>query len=166
QDAAYLNKKRTVHGEPAITPLFTRVDAEDAIRALTARAYEFWFDLHRARMRVTFLDAGHILGSAITIIHAREGNNLIRLGFTGDLGVKNKLILRDPQPAPLLDYLIMEGTYGDRVHEAVRDSETLLAEIVTQTTERGGKTIIPAFALDRTQEIVYSIHRSILKGII
>src|SRR5581483_2832328 len=117
-----------------------------------------------ARARVQFLDAGHILGSAITIFHAQEGDRLIRLGYTGDLGIKNKLILRDPEPAPPLDYLIMEGTYGDRVHPSRSDSEAQLARIITETKARGGKTIIPAFALDRTQEVVYSIHRSILNG--
>lgn len=166
QDAAYLNKKRELRGEEPIVPLYTREDAEDAIRALTGRSYNFWFEIPRASVRVQFLDAGHILGSAITIIHAHEGERTIRIGYTGDLGVRNKLILRDPQPAPPLDYLIMEGTYGNRVHSSRTDSEAELARIVNETAERGGKTIIPAFALDRTQEIVYSIHRSILNGAI
>ncbi len=166
QDAAYLNKKRELRGEEPIVPIYTRKDAEDAIRALTGRSYNFWFDLPRASVRVQFLDAGHILGSAITILHINEGARTIRLGFTGDLGVKNKLILRDPQPAPPLDYLITEGTYGDRLHSSRDDSEAELARIISETAARGGKTIIPAFALDRTQEIVYSIHRSILNGAI
>lgn len=164
QDAAYLNKKRALRGEEPIQPLYTRADAEAAIRALTGRSYNFWFELPRASMRVQFLDAGHILGSAITILHIHEGERTLRLGYTGDLGVKDKLILRDPQPAPPLDYLIIEGTYGNRLHESRVDSEAELARIIGETARRGGKTIIPAFALDRTQEIVYSIHRSILNG--
>lgn len=164
QDAAYLNKKRERRNEGPIVPIFTREDAEDAIRSLTGRSFNFWFDLPRASIRVQFLDAGHILGSAITILHVSEGDRTIRLGYTGDLGVKNKLILRDPQPAPPLDYLIMEGTYGDRVHGTQNQSEAELARVIAETTERGGKTLIPCFALDRTQEIVYSIHRSILNG--
>jgi metallo-beta-lactamase family protein len=164
QDAAYLNKKRAVRGEEPIVPIYTRQDAESAIRALTGRSYNFWFEIPRASLRAQFLDAGHILGSAITIIHAYEGERTIRLGFTGDLGVKDKLILRDPQPAPPLDYLIIEGTYGNRLHSSRTDSEAELARIIGETAARGGKTIIPAFALDRTQEVVYSIHRSILNG--
>lgn len=164
QDAAYLNKKRELRGEEPIVPIYTRADAEDAIRALEGRSYNFWFELPRASVRVQFLDAGHILGSAITILHAFEGDRTIRLGYTGDLGVKDKLILRDPAAAPPLDYLIIEGTYGDRLHDTRADSEAELARIIGETAERGGKTIIPAFALDRTQEIVYSIHRSILNG--
>lgn len=164
QDAAYLNKKRALRGEEPIVPIYTRADAEDAIRSLTGRSYNFWFEIPRANLRAQFLDAGHILGSAVTIIHAQEGGRTVRLGFSGDMGVFNKLILRDPQPAPPLDYLIIEGTYGNRFHGSPRDSESELARIIQETAERGGKTIIPAFALDRTQEIVYSIHRSILNG--
>lgn len=164
QDAAYLNKKRALRGEEPVVPLYTRADADDAIRALTARSYRFQFEVAHTSTRVQFLDAGHILGSAITILHSFEGERTIRLGFTGDLGVKDKLILRDPEPAPPLDYLILEGTYGDRVHHSRTASEAELARIISETAARGGKTIIPAFALDRTQEIVYSIHRSILNG--
>lgn len=164
QDAAYLNKKRALRQEEPIVPLYTRADAEDAIRALTGRSYDFWFDLPRGNARAQFLDAGHILGSAITILHAQQGERTIRLGYTGDLGVNQKLILRDPQPAPPLDYLIIEGTYGDRLHPSRMQAEAELADIIETTARRGGKTIIPAFALDRTQEIVYSIHRSILNG--
>jgi metallo-beta-lactamase family protein len=164
QDAEYLSKKRAARGQEPIIPIYTRADAEEAIRAFTGRSYNFWFHLPHGDVRAQFLDAGHILGSAITILHLREGDRTIRLGYTGDLGIKNKLILRDPQPAPELDYLIIEGTYGDRVHGTRQDSESHLAELIRETAERGGKTIIPAFALDRTQEIVYSIHRSILNG--
>lgn len=166
QDAAYLNKKRVLRGEDLIEPIYTRQDAEEAIRAFEGRSYDFWFQLPRTNIRVEFLDAGHILGSAITILQVHEGDRTIRLGFTGDLGVKDKLILRDPTPAPPLDYLIIEGTYGDRDHVSRTDSEAELGRIIAETAARGGKTIIPAFALDRTQEIVYSIHRLILNGAI
>lgn len=164
QDAAYLNKKRAQRGQEPIVPLYTRVEAIDAIASLTGRAYDKWFDVPGARLRAQFLDAGHILGSAITLIDFQENGEHVRLGFSGDLGVKDKLILRDPAPAPPMDYLIIEGTYGDRVHESPRSSQDELAHIIRETSARGGKTIIPAFALDRTQEVVYSIHRSIKSG--
>lgn len=166
QDAAYLNKKKSRNGSEAIVPLYTRAEAEWAIGCLTGRAYDKWFDVPNANVRAQFLDAGHILGSAITIIEAQEDGKTVRLGFSGDLGVKDKLILRDPSPLPPVDYLIMEGTYGDRLHDSPKGSEADLARVIRETAERGGKTIIPAFALDRTQEIVYSIHRSIQNGLI
>jgi metallo-beta-lactamase family protein len=166
QDAAYLNKKKRERGEELIVPLYLRKDAENAIRALTSRSYDYWFELPHAGTQAQFLDAGHILGSAITVLHLRDGAHTIRLGYTGDLGIRNKLILRDPSPAPPLDYLIIEGTYGDRLHGERQDSERKLADLIAETAAQGGKTIIPAFALDRTQEIVYSIHRSIMNGML
>ncbi len=161
QDAVYWNKK---HAHDPIEPLYNSRDAETAIKAFSARSYDFEFRLERAGARVTFHDAGHILGSAITVLEAQEGNRTIRLGYTGDLGRKGTLILRDPTPAPVLDYLIIESTYGNRVHPPVEDSEKELVDIVHKTAARGGKTIIPAFALERTQEVVYSLHRSIVAG--
>jgi metallo-beta-lactamase family protein len=164
QDAHYLNKKQRMRGQPPVQPLYTVADAEEALKAFSTRAYEFEFELPKAGARVSFHDAGHILGSAITVLQLAEGANKVRLGFTGDLGREGTLILRDPSPAPPLDYLIIESTYGDRTHPPLVQSEQELAKIVTGTTQRGGKTIIPAFAVERTQEVVYSLHRSILAG--
>lgn len=164
QDAQYLNKKQAGRGLPPIQPLYTIADAEEALKAFSTRAYGYEFELPRAQARVTFQDAGHILGSAITVLELREGTRVVRLGFTGDLGRKGSLILRDPSPAPALDYLIIESTYGDRTHPPVADSEKELAKIVGETSRRGGKTIIPSFAVERTQEVVYSLHRAILAG--
>jgi metallo-beta-lactamase family protein len=164
QDAAYLNKKNAARNLPPIQPLYTHVDAEAAIKAFSTRSYDWQFALEDAQAQVTFLDAGHILGSAITILELHEGSRTVRLGFTGDLGMKGALILRDPEPAPPLDYLIIESTYGDRVHPSLTQSENDLCSIIKETAARGGKTIIPAFAVERTQEVVYSLHRSMLSG--
>ncbi len=163
QDAAYLNKK-LAPGQVPIQPLYTVADAEQAIKAVSTRAYYFEYSLDRAQARATFHDAGHILGSAVTVLELHEGNRTVRLGFTGDLGRKGTLILRDPDPAPPLDYLIIESTYGDRVHPPLEQSEEELATVIRETTARGGKTIIPSFAVERTQEVVYSLHRSIIAG--
>lgn len=164
QDTAFINKKNAQRGEPPVEPLYTSADAEATLHQFASRPYDFQFDLDKAETKVTFLDAGHILGSAITILEAKNGTGTIRLGFSGDLGIKNKLILKDPEDAPPLDYLIIEGTYGDRLHSPQAESEKLLAQVVKETAARGGKTIIPAFAVDRTQEVVYSLHRSISAG--
>jgi metallo-beta-lactamase family protein len=164
QDARYLNEKQAARGLPPIQPLYTLADAENALKAFSTRVYDFEFELPRAGVRASFHDAGHILGSAITVLELSEGAQTVRLGFTGDLGRGGTLILRDPYPAPQLDYLIIESTYGDRVHPPLVQSEQELANIVKETAERGGKTIIPAFAVERTQEVVYSLHRSFIAG--
>lgn len=164
QDAQYLNTKQAERNLPQVRPLYTIADAEQALKAFSTRTYEFQFELAKASTQVTFHDAGHILGSAITVLKLQEGTRTVRLGFTGDIGRKGTLILRDPTPAPPLDYLIIESTYGDRKHPPLDESERELADVVRQTSERGGKTIIPSFALERTQEVVYSLHRSIVAG--
>lgn len=98
-------------------------------------------------------------GSAITVLDTNENGRRVRLGFTGDLGRRNLPILRDPVVVQDLDYLITESTYGNRLHDDIRLVEHGLAEIVVETHSRGGKLIIPAFAVERTQEVIYSLHR-------
>jgi metallo-beta-lactamase family protein len=104
---------------------------------------------------VTCYDAGHILGSAVAIYEVEEGGRTVRIGFTGDLGRPRHPILRDPQPIPEIDYLITESTYGNRLHDAVANIKTRLKKIVTETFENGGRVIIPAFSVGRTQNLVY-----------
>ena len=156
QDAEYLNQKTSRRGLPPVEPLYTIADAERTLKYVVGHAYNHWFDVCPGA-RATFLESGHILGSAISIIELKSEGRLVRLGYTGDLGRKNTLILRDPAPAPNLDYLIIESTYGDREHEPVQKSEDQLANIVRQTIQRGGKVIIPAFAIERTQEVIYAL---------
>lgn len=165
QDAEYLNQKTSRKGLAPIEPLYTTPDAERALKHAVGRAYERQFDLCPG-VRATFLEAGHILGSAISILEIAEAGRTIRLGYTGDLGRKHSLILRDPEIARQLDYLIVESTYGDRMHESVQQSEDELAAIVAQTASRGGKVIIPAFAVERTQEVLYTLHLKTAAGAI
>jgi len=108
---------------------------------------------------LTFYDAGHILGSAgalLTVNRGRDGETTIY--FSGDLGRKNKPIIRDPQEIPTPDYLVMESTYGDRLHEDIHDAMEKLARTVNNAARQGGKVVIPAFAIERTQEIIYYLH--------
>ena len=158
QDAEYLNQKKSRRGMPPVQPLYTIQDVERALPRLVGHAYENWFELANRGARVMLLDAGHILGSAITILELNDSGRAIRLGFTGDLGRPGTLLLRDPEIVRSLDYLIIESTYGDREHGALKDSEDELARIVSKTIARGGKVIIPAFAVERTQEVVYTLH--------
>lgn len=109
-------------------------------------------------IQTVFYDAGHVLGSSLAVVEINHDGQNLKVGFTGDLGRKNLPILRDPEIIPDVDYLIMESTYGDRLHDPIELAMTQLAEIINRTVERGGKIIIPAFALERTQELVYYLH--------
>lgn len=159
QDAEYMNQKNSRRGQPPVKPLYTSQDAEQVMPRLSGQGYENWFNLaDRTNGRVRFLDAGHILGSAITILEANDKGRALRVGFTGDLGRRGTSLLPDPALASDLDYLIIESTYGNRDHPPVQEATSDLARIVLETIGRGGKVVIPAFAVERTQEIVYALH--------
>jgi metallo-beta-lactamase family protein len=106
-------------------------------------------------------NAGHMLGSTNVLIEAVEKGQTVRLLFSGDVGRKNLPIIKDPDPAPAADYLIMESTYGDRLHAPVRDVKAKLASLVKATLARGGHIIVPAFAVERTQQLVLLLHEMI-----
>lgn len=159
KDAEYLNKKLQDRGQPLIEPLYSSQDALDALTHFTAVSYERAFAVTDGVV-CSFYDAGHVLGSSLVhlIIYDKEKDQHIRLGFTGDLGRKNLPILRDPQILPEVDYLITENTYGDRFHASMLDADKQLEDVINKTIKRGGKILIPAFALERTQEIVYHLN--------
>ncbi|MFP4531125.1 MAG: MBL fold metallo-hydrolase RNA specificity domain-containing protein [Desulfobacterales bacterium] len=146
----------------AVAPIYSSADAEAALSFFDGRPYEEPFTLGHGT-ECCFYDAGHILGSAISIIHATENSDKRTIGFTGDLGRFNKPILKDPtlrfRPEDRdLDLLIMESTYGDREHEPVKDMAPHLKQVLNETIERGGTVVIPSFAFGRTQELLYVIH--------
>ncbi|MGH2398759.1 MAG: MBL fold metallo-hydrolase RNA specificity domain-containing protein [bacterium] len=160
QDSAFVNKHfRT--GRPAdrqavespVRPLYSAADAEATIARLVAMPYHHTFAIGGAK--IAFADAGHILGSAITVV---EGNGRA-LGFSGDLGRPGAPILRDPELTPSLDMLILESTYGDRQHDSFAHGDQLLRTAVTETAARGGKILIPSFAVGRAQDLVYALYR-------
>lgn len=153
-DAAYHNKKRLRDHEEK--PLYTVEDAQRAMRQFASFSYEQWFHVH-PDVRVMYRDAGHILGSASVMLEIKRADgSTTRFGFTGDIGRPNRPILADPQPMLDCDYLICESTYGDRDHESGPNEIETFVRIVHETcVERKGKLIIPAFAIGRTQEIVY-----------
>lgn len=156
-DVAYLNKKRARRGEPPVEPLYTISDATACLSYFVALGYERPLQVLPG-VRMTFFDAGHILGSALTVLEF-GGDGGIRLGFTGDLGRRNLPVLRDPVQIPAVDYLIIESTYGDRLHETPTEAQDRLRKVVLKAFRDGGKVIIPAFAVGRTQEIVYDLQR-------
>ncbi len=162
QDIEYLNRKRERNNQEPLEPLYTMEDAEKTLGRLSGTPYG------RTRLlapgvSVTFHDAGHILGSAFVVLDVEKngGGKPVRLVFSGDLGRRNRPIIRDPEICAEADALIIESTYGDRLHERTESGEERLAAIINDAWQRGGKVIVPAFAVGRTQELVYSIHRLI-----
>jgi metallo-beta-lactamase family protein len=154
KDAEWASKKT---GEK-IEPLYTIQDAEKALTLFRSVAYDQKFRVEPGAY-VTFRDAGHILGSAVEEWEIRDDDtgNEIRLGFTGDLGRKKLPILKDPTQLENLDILMTESTYGNRFHDEIIDVKEKFAESINKTFARGGKVFIPAFAVERTQEILYVI---------
>lgn len=156
-DVRYLNKHRRRQNKPLVKPTYTIEDATRSLHQFVSIDYgrETWIG---PNVKLTFYDAGHILGSAIVALDITEGKRQYRLVFTGDLGRYEMPILRDPQVVPGADYLITESTYGNRLHGTPQDAEGALKRIINETYARRGKVIIPAFSVGRTQEIVYSLH--------
>ena len=112
----------------------------------------------------TFLDAGHVLGSAVVVLDVDVVGEQRRLVFSGDLGRRNMPILRDPEIAHGASFLLMESTYGDRVHDPIERMEDELLEVIERTVERGGKVVVPSFALERAQEVIYSLKQLDQRG--
>ena len=163
KDVEWVNKVRASRHEDPLEPLYTIEDAEVAMELFVGVQYH-----HRCPVvpgvTATFQEAGHILGSAALLIEIEEGDRQLRVGFSGDVGRRGVPILRDPEPFEDIDVLIMESTYGNRLHEMDGDPETALAEAVDKVVKRGGKLLIPAFAIGRTQLIVYLLHRLLEEG--
>jgi metallo-beta-lactamase family protein len=164
-DAAYLNRKFGGDSDwVTIEPLY---DEEDVLRALDRFVP---VPYHRAfeplpGVRATFLNAGHILGSAQVVLDISENGHSVRLVVSGDLGRKGLPILRDPEAPPRpVDYLVMESTYGNRLHGTVEQMHDDLERVVKDTVRRGGKVIVPAFAVGRTQELHYVLHDLLKAG--
>lgn len=162
QDIAYLNKHRARRGEPPLAPIYTLEDAVRALPYFASFGYQRPF-LVTPGIQATFLDAGHILGSALTLLEITEDGRTRRLLFSGDIGRRGLAILRDPTPAPAADYVIMESTYGARRHETPDEARAILRQVINDTYRRHGKVIIPAFAVGRTQELVYALHQLTLE---
>ena len=159
-DAEYVNKKRAKKGEPPIEPLYTAADAAIAAQQLVHRGYDQPFEaVPGAQARL--VEAGHILGSAAVVLELEERGRKVRLMFSGDIGRPGMPIVRDPVLPHEVDYLILESTYGNKDHDHPQGAYEALREVVSRTAERGGKVIIPAFAVGRTQALVYYLHQMI-----
>lgn len=163
KDAEWVSKIRRREGRPAIDPLYTVEDAEATMDRFVGCDYVEAAEILPGVV-LSFRDAGHILGSAGVNLEFRLGGKPFRLGFTGDLGRKDMPILRDPDYLRELDLLIMECTYGNRRHRLSDDVEEDLARLVRSVVERGGKIVIPSFAVGRTQLLVYLLHKLFIQN--
>jgi len=156
-----LAQRRGNHQQKAIEPLYTTLDALNSLEFIGRRAtYNSPLQL-AAGIRSTFIDAGHILGSASILLELEEEGREHRLLFSGDLGYSGRAILRDPTPPPQVDTVVMETTYGDRLHKQLQPSIEELYAVINETLGRGGNVIIPTFALERAQEILYYLREGV-----
>lgn len=161
-DSAFIQEKDAEHlqrrNREFVEPLYDSRDVSRAMERMTAVPYGRWFEVVPG-IRALFVEAGHILGSASIVLDCQEGEQRRRLVFSGDIGRAGLPIIRDPVvPEGGADTIIMESTYGNRSHAPIEDARTRLATIVTETAARGGRVMVPAFAVGRTQEILYDLH--------
>ncbi len=161
KDAEFLAK----HHKGFIEPLYGMRHAIRTLELMVTVPYAKPFDVVPG-VRATYIDAGHILGSASVILDCVEGNTTKRLVFSADIGRKGLALVRDPEIPGGADALIMESTYGNRDHESVEGSRVELAAVIRNTAARGGRVLIPAFAVGRTQELIFAIHSLVREGAI
>ncbi len=164
-DAEWKSRKARRSGEPLTEPLYTVEDAMRVQSFVSACEYGETVELFPG-VQVRFEDAGHLLGSAFVIVDAEENGEKRRLLFSGDIGNVDQPIIRDPGTVPGADFVVMESTYGDRNHEEVKDYTEDLADVIDGTLGRGGNVVIPAFAVGRTQELLYFIRDIKARGLV
>lgn len=157
-EAEWKNVKARRSGRALVEPMYTQEDAELSLKYFYPVLYDQIINIDE-NITVRFKDAGHILGSAITEVWINEEGTTTKLVYSGDLGMKDKALLRDPSIIESADYLIIESTYGNRLHENLETRTEGLVNIILDTVERGGSVIIPSFAVGRTQEIIYELNK-------
>ena len=164
-DAQWQNQKGRRAGRAPVEPLYTIADAENAMGLVETHEYGEMVDLFEG-VRLRFTDAGHLLGSACAELWLTEEGVTRKIVFSGDLGNVDQPIIRDPQYIDEADYVVMESTYGDRLHEPPESYTQALAQIIDETFERGGNVIIPSFAVGRTQELLYFMREMKEEGMV
>jgi len=153
-DAKWINKRTTRSGQRQIDPLYTQEDAARCAQYFFPVAYGQIFEIN-SQIKIRLNEAGHILGAAIVEIWAQDDGKTTKLVYSGDIGAANQRMLNDPTLIAAADYLIMETTYGDRVHENQQESAKRFMDIIFKTVARGGTVVAPAFALGRTQDLIH-----------
>lgn len=154
----YQNKKRRAQGEPLLEPLYSKQDAANSFNLFEEQDYGKWFQV-TDDAEAMFTDAGHIIGSACVHVRIKENGKTQQITFSGDIGRYHDMILRSPREFPQADYIIMESTYGNSLHEDTHSSLEIFFQWIHRTcVEKKGKLIMPAFSLGRTQEILYALN--------
>jgi len=157
-DVRFENKYRTRVGKKLVEPLYTIEDAEKCLELFQPVNFDETFSIPEAGLEFTFIENGHLLGSGCIYLTVKEGNRTIRLCYTGDIGRTVPNMLREPQPFPQADYILCESTYGDRLHEESQYKMEDIIHLIRETcVDKGGKLIIPAFSIGRTQEILFAL---------
>ena len=165
QDAKWKNQKGTRAGRPPVEPLYTVADAAQVAEHLVTAEYGQIIELFEG-VKIRFVDAGHLLGSASVEMWMEEGGVEKKIVFSGDIGNVNQPIIRDPSWVHGADYVVMESTYGDRNHAPVASYTAELAKIIDDTFSKGGNVIIPSFAVGRTQELLYFMREMKKEGLV
>lgn len=157
-DSKFINKKRFTDGRDLVEPLYTKEDADDAILLFEPVPFETPFAIDED-VELQLFDAGHIIGSSTVYLKIKEEGKTTRIGFSGDVGRYGDPILKSPQPFPQVDYMLMESTYGNRLHDKIEETPDHLRDLIVETCiGKRGKLIIPAFSVGRTQELLYALN--------
>ena len=165
-DVKWFNKRRIQKGLSPVEPIYNEQDARACMELFIGVAYERKFQID-SNIKVKFVNTGHMLGSGTAWIEIKENGSTTRIAYTGDIGRPENRILKSPQPFPQCDYLITEATYGNRLHPQLQEAEGELLRVIRETcVERGGKVIIPSFAIGRTQEVVYALNNFFNEGLL
>ncbi|NLX77221.1 MAG: MBL fold metallo-hydrolase [Clostridiaceae bacterium] len=159
-ETEWKNRKRMRAGLKPVVPLYTAAQAEESLELFKKVSYDEIIQL-TDDIRVRFKNSGHMLGSAFVEMWIRENGKEEKIVFTGDIGNTDMPILKDPEPIEEADYVVMESTYGDRLHSEKENKAEKFLEIVLDTLDRGGNVVIPSFAVGRTQEIIYEINKTL-----
>jgi metallo-beta-lactamase family protein len=161
RDAEFLARRHKAHADP----LYGMRDAMATLERMIGVPYGHTFDVVPG-VRASYVDAGHILGSASVTLDCTENGTTRRLVFSGDIGRAGLSIIRDPEFPTAANEIIMESTYGNRDHASVKDAQARLGQVIRETAARGGRVLIPAFAVGRTQELVYDLHTLVRAGLV
>jgi metallo-beta-lactamase family protein len=159
-DAEYVNKKRAVRNEPPIEPIYTSQDAADVYQYFKPLSYNESFNPVPG-VTAHLVDAGHILGSAAIVLDIEEGKRKYQFWFSGDIGRRNLPLIKDPVLPDSADFVLMESTYGDTPKPDPQEAYGALEDVIRRTFDRGGKVIIPAFAIGRAQELIFAFNKMI-----
>ena len=159
EDIRFTNKRRAAQGLPYLQPLYTIEDAKNSLGLFVEFEYDIWFDVTDG-VKAMFTDAGHIIGSACVHLQIQENGKQTALTFSGDVGRYRDVILKSPEDFPQADYIIMESTYGNSLHEMNLTTPDMLLQWIQKTClQKKGKLIMPAFSVGRTQEILYALNQ-------